>query len=178
MMEELQRLQRWITLVTVLMLTGTGTAWSQSINNPVPGQWSAGGGIGFLGATPSGTAFALNGNADYFLHRYFSVGPLMQIAFTGSLTQFGLSGQAKYWFDIPDTANRVKLVVQGGLGFIHADRLDSDTSWLIPLGVGIDYAMTQKLALTATFLLNFTDLDTGHGKDAHVMPGLTCGVRF
>ena len=172
------RFPRAIILVAALVLSTTGTAWSQSITNPVPGRWSAGGGIGFLGATPSGTAFALNGNADYFLHRYFSVGPLMQIAFTGSLTQFGLSGQGKYWFDIPETANRAKLVFQGGLGFIHADRLDSDTSWLIPLGVGIDYAVTEKMALTATFLLNFTDLDTGHGKDAHVMPGLTFGVRF
>ena len=177
-MIERQHLPRWIILVAVLVLNTTGTAWSQSITNPVPGQWSPGAGIGFLGATPSGTAFALNGNADYFLHRYFSVGPLMQVAFTGALTQVGLSGQAKYWFDIPDTANRAKLVFQGGFGFIHADRLDSDTSWLIPLGVGLDYAMTQKLALTATFLLNFTDLDTGHGKDAHVMPGLTFGVRF
>jgi len=177
-MIESQHLPRVLILVAALMLSTTGTSWSQSITNPVPGRWSAGGGIGFLGATPSGTAFALNGNADYFLHRYFSVGPLMQIAFIGDLTQFGLSGQGKYWFDIPDTANRAKLVFQGGLGFIHADRLDSDTSWLIPLGVGIDYAMTQKMALTATFLLNFTDLDTGHGKDAHVMPGLTFGVRF
>jgi len=177
-MIESQHLPRVLILVAALVLSTTGTSWSQNITNPVPGRWSAGGGIGFLGATPSGTAFALNGNADYFLHRYFSVGPLMQIAFTGDLTQFGLSGQGKYWFDIPDTANRAKLVFQGGLGFIHADRLDSDTSWLIPLGVGIDYAMTQKIALTATFLLNFTDLDTGHGKDAHVMPGLTFGVRF
>src|SRR5690348_4389305 len=177
-MIESQHLPRVLILVAALMLSTTGTSWSQNITNPVPGRWSAGGGIGFLGATPSGTAFALNGNADYFLHRYFSVGPLMQIAFTGDLTQFGLSGQGKYWFDIPDTANRAKLVFQGGLGFIHADRLDSDTSWLIPLGVGVDYAMTQKMALTATFLLNFTDLDTGHGKDAHVMPGLTFGVRF
>jgi Outer membrane protein beta-barrel domain len=177
-MIESQPRARWIILAAVLVLSTSGTAWAQSITNPTPGRWSAGGGIGFLGATPSGTAFALNANADYFLHRYFSVGPLMQVAFTGSLTQFGLSGQGKYWFDIPDTANRAKLVLQGGLGFIHADRLDSDTSWLIPLGVGIDYAMTEKLALTATFLLNFTDLDTGHGKDAHVMPGLTFGVRF
>ena len=177
-MIEGQRLPRAIILVAALVFSTTGTAWSQSITNPAPGRWSAGGGIGFLGATPSGTAFALNGNADYFLHRYFSVGPLMQIAFTGSLTQIGLSGQGKYWFDIPETANRAKLVFQGGIGFIHADRLDSDTSWLIPLGVGIDYAVTQKMALTATFLLNFTDLDTGHGKDAHVMPGITFGVRF
>lgn len=174
--------QRW-THITLIMIIVMVVAWptlglAQSIANPVPGQWSAGGGMGFLGATPSGTAFALNLHADNFLNRYFSIGPLLQVAFVGSLSQVGLSGQAKYWFDIPDTSNRLKFVLQGGFGFLHADRLDADTSWLIPLGVGFDYAVTEKLALTANFLINFTDIDTGHGKDAHVMPGLTFGIRF
>ncbi|WP_447980449.1 hypothetical protein [Candidatus Nitrospira bockiana] len=170
--------RRPILLAVLLIAALPGTGWSQGITNPTPGQWSAGGGIGFLGATPSGTAFALNAHADNFLNRYFSIGPLVQVALTGSLTQFGLSGQGKYWIDIPDTGNRMKLVLQAGIGFLHADRLDSDTSWLIPLGAGLDYAITDSLALTANFLLNFTDIDTGHGKDAHVMPGLTFGVRF
>lgn len=176
--------QKWLNVgvvmmtIMVMVLAWPGAGFSQSITNPAPGQWSAGGGMGLLGATPSGTAFALNAHADNFMNRYFSIGPLLQVAFVGSLSQVGLSGQAKYWFDIPDTSNRVKIVVQGGLGILHADRLDSDTSWLIPLGVGLDYALTQKMALTANFLLNFTDIDTGHGKDAHVMPGLTFGVRF
>ncbi|MES4786391.1 MAG: hypothetical protein C4294_11855 [Nitrospiraceae bacterium] len=69
-------------------------------------------------------------------------------------------------------------MLQAGIGFVHADRLDSDTSWLIPIGFGLDYAVAQRMALTADFLVNFADLDTGHGKDAHVMPGLYFGVRF
>jgi hypothetical protein len=149
-----------------------------AVIDPQPGAWTYGGGIGFLGNTPSGTAFALNAHADNFINRNLSIGPLAQIAFTGPLTQFGLSGQLKYWLDIPDTGNRMRVVLQGGLGFLHADRLNSDTSWLIPLGVGLDYALSQRLALTANFLLNFTDIDTGNGRDAHVMPGLTFGVRF
>lgn len=162
-----------------LSAPGLGLAQlSEHVAEPQPGMWSAGAGIGFLGATPSGTAFSLNAHADNFLTRYFSIGPLLQVTFTGSLSQVGLSGQARYWFDIPDTANRAKLVLQAGIGFVHADRLDSDTSWLIPLGFGLDYAITQRMALTADFLINFADLDTGHGKDAHVMPGLYFGVRF
>ena len=86
------------------------------------------------------------------------------MAFVGSLSQVGLSGQAKYWFDIPDTSNRLKLVRQGGLGFLHADRLDADTSWLVPLGVGFDYVVTEKLTMTANFLINFTDIDTAMAK--------------
>lgn len=165
-------------MMTVTALAWTTPGFAQSLVTPAPGQWSGGGGVGFLGATPSGTAFALNLHADNFLNRSFSIGPLLQVAFVGSLSQVGLSGQAKYWLDMPNTSNRLKLVLQGGVGFLHADRLDADTSWLIPLGVGLDYAMTEKLALTANFLINFTDIDTGHGKDAHVMPGLTFGIRF
>jgi hypothetical protein len=36
----------------------------------------------------------------------------------------------------------------------------------------------EAAAPTATFLLNFTDLDTGGGTGTNVMPGLTFGVRF
>ena len=90
----------------------------------------------------------------------------------------GFSGQAKYWIDIPDTNNRAKLVLQGGLGFIHSDFFRDDTSWLIPIGAGLDFSVSQTVSLTTNFLLNFTDPDTGAGTGANVMPGLTFGVRF
>jgi hypothetical protein len=48
----------------------------------------------------------------------------------------------------------------------------------MPLGLGADWAVSQALSFTGTFMLNFTDLDTGGGKSADVMPGLTFGVRF
>jgi hypothetical protein len=103
---------------------------------------------------------------------------LAQIAFTGSLFQLGASGQVKYWFNVSGLDNRLKINIQGGLGFLYADRHASDASWLIPIGVGLDYALNQNLNLTTTFLLNFTDVETGRGTGASVMPGLTFGVRF
>ncbi len=129
-----------------------------------------------MGNTPDGTAFALNLNAEGFITKNFSLGPLLQLGFTGDLSQIGLSGQAKYWVDLPNT--RLKLTVQGGIGFVHADFLRDDTSFLIPLGVGLDYAVSDRVSFTSTFLLNFTDLDTGFGRGADVMPGLTFGLRF
>lgn len=141
-----------------------------------PGAGDAG--IGFLGNTPDSTAFTLNLNADYFLMPQLSIGPLVQFAFTSDLFQVGTSGQVKYWFSLPGVDSRLKLNVQGGIGFLYADRFKSDASWLIPIGVGLDYALNNNLALTATFLLNFTDVETGRGSDASAMPGLTFGVRF
>jgi hypothetical protein len=146
--------------------------------DPKAGTWTFGGALGFLADTPDGTAFALNGNAETFIERKFSIGPLLQLAATGDLAQIALSGQAKYWIDIPGTENRLKVTVQGGIGFVHAAFRDDDTSWLIPIGAGADYKLTDSLNITGTFLLNFTDLETGRGSDARVMPGFTVGVRF
>lgn len=158
-------------------LIGTNIGVSEAAE-PQAGAWSGGAAIGFLGNTPDGTAFATNLHADYFLNRQLSVGPLAQFAVTGDLFQIGLSGQVKYWLDLPGIDKRLKVNLQGGLGFLHADLHSSDTSWLIPIGVGLDFALNQKISLTSTFLLNFTDVDTGRGTGATVMPGLTFGVRF
>ena len=135
-------------------------------------------GLGVLGNTPDGTAFAANTNVDIFFLPNFSVGPLFQFAFTGSSTQFGLSGQVKYWFPIPGTEGRLRLVPQAGVGFVNNTFHEGDTSWLVPVGVSVDYRVTRWLSLDGTFLMNFTDLDTGRGTGASFMPGFTLGVRF
>ena len=85
------------------------------------------------------------------MHRNVSFGPLLQLGFTGDLTQVGFSGQSKYWIDLPDTNNRARLVLQAGIGFMHTDFRRDDTSWLVPLGIGVDYAVTKTVSLTQHF---------------------------
>jgi hypothetical protein len=158
-----------------------------------PHRWSGGAGMGFLGSTPDGVAeFAINGHADYFVTERFSIGPLAQYAGVGNDFLFGLSAQARYWWDIPGTDHVAKLVLQGGLGFVRAGIKDTDSgtantygSFLIPIGVGVDYAVTERLAITADFLLNFTSLGEtvragGREFDLHtnVMPAFYLGIRF
>jgi hypothetical protein len=157
-----------------------------------PGQWSGGGGVGFLASTPDGIEFAVAGHADFFVTPPFSVGPLVQFAGGGNDLVLGVSAQAKYWWSIPGTRDLARVVVQGGIGFVWADIEDSDTgaagtytSFLIPLGVGFDYAVTRTVAITVDFVLNLTSLGEdarvgGREVDLHtnVMPGLYLGVRF
>src|SRR3989442_15635169 len=166
----------WVLMVGLVVgVIGAGPAGAA---DPKAGAWAFGAGLGFLADTQDGTAFAVNGNAEVFIDRKLSVGPLLQLAATGDLAQIGLSGQAKYWIDIPGTANRLKVTAQGGIGFVHAAFRNDDTSWLIPLGGGVDYKLAEGLSITGTLLLNLTDLDTGRGGRAHAMPGFTVGVRF
>ena len=163
--------------VAVAVIGVPSPAPAQAANSQA-GNWTGGGALGWLANTPDDTAFALNLDFNYRLNHELSVGPLLQLGFTADLTLTGLSGQFKNWLNVPGTGDRGKLVLQAGLGFVHADFRQSDTSWLLPIGVGFEYALDRRLAVTATFLLNFTDLDTGGGTGTNVMPGLTLGVRF
>jgi hypothetical protein len=174
-------MRRRVRLWGVIAVGMLGATWSGTPAPAAelrPGTWTLGGGVGVLRDTPDGTAFALNGYAETLVAPRLSLGPLLQLGFTGDLSQIGLSGQVKYWIDVPQTARRLMLTVQGGLGFVHSDRVEDDTSWLIPLGVGADYALSPTLSATGTFLINLTDLDTGRRTGADVMPGLTFGLRF
>ena len=176
------------------MLTGLSmVAHAEAeIEDVTPGRWSGGVGTGFVGSTPDGIAeFALNGHADYFVGERLSIGPLAQYDGAGNDVLFGLSAQARYWWDIPGTHQLAKLVVQGGVGFVRAGIKDTDSgtantygSFLIPVGVGIDYAVAPRLAVTADFL-NLTSLgETVHKNgrvfDLHatLMPTFYLGIRF
>jgi hypothetical protein len=167
-----------VGFIAGLALAGVSVSPADALDDK-PGSLSIGAGLGFLRDTPDRTAFALNGYADAFLDPNVSLGALLQLALTGDLFQVGVSGQAKYWITIPGTQNRLKVAVQGGLGFIHVSFRNDDTSFLFPLGATADYALTSKLSVTGTFLLNITDLDTGPGTHrTRMMPGFTVGVRF
>jgi hypothetical protein len=166
----------WLLVVPVTLglAVHSGVGYSEAAE-PAPGAWTGGAAVGFLGNTADSTAFAMNLNVERFINRSFSVGPLLQFGVTGNMTQIGGSGQVKYWMPL---SRELKLTAQGGVGFVHNDFRGSETSFLIPIGVGFDYALSRNVSATATFLLNITDVDTGFGTHHHVMPGLTFGLRF
>lgn len=132
------------------------------------GKFFGGAALGLQTDTADDTAFALGLYGDYYLTHGFSIGPLLQMGFTDDLFQLGLTAQAKYTFDIPDIP-RLKPHVQAGLGFIHAD-LDGrygndkdDTSFLIPIGIGAEYRLSNWVSLDGAVLVNFNDLDYRDG---------------
>ena len=139
--------------------------------------WVGEGALGFIANTPDDTAFALNLNFDRFITDHLSVGPLVQLGFTGDMAQTAVSGQGKYWFDLTSGIHPLRMALQSGIGFVNTDFRNDDTSWVIPFGAGLYYGGTDALDFGATFMLNFTDLDTGRD-DSSIMPSLTFGVRY
>src|ERR671923_1295803 len=191
-MERPSALVLGLLTLSVLSLAGIivpGLA-EADVNDLRPGRWSGGVGAGFLTNTPDGVEFALNGHVDYFPIRGFSIGLLGQSTLGGNDHVFGLSAQAKYWWDFPGTCHGVKVVAQGGIGFVGADIDDTDsgvsatyTSFLIPVGIGLESTVTKRIAMTAEFLLNFTALgehvrveDREFNLHTQVMPGFYLGV--
>jgi hypothetical protein len=129
------------------------------------GRFSLGGGLGLMGGTVDDEAFAVGVQGDYYFTNELSVGPLLQMGFTGDLFQLGLSAQVKYTMDVRQIP-ALKPHVEVGLGFIYANldrgsRSADDVSFLIPLGFGLEYRLSRRLSLDTTFYLNFTSLDPG-----------------
>ncbi len=129
-------------------------------------RWGFGTDVGFWSDTVDDTVFALGFNADYYLDRAFSVGPMVLLTPAGDLTQIGVAGVARYHFRI----DAVNLVPFAGVGFVRADldrgsgpgRIErDDTSHYIPLGVTAEYQVNPRLALAGTVMVNLHDLDLG-----------------
>jgi hypothetical protein len=177
-------------LLVALVAPGGGDAEGDDSGS---GRWSAGAGAGFLASTPDGVEPAFSGHLDYLLLPNLSVGPLVQYAGAGGNDAvLGVSLQARFRWDLPGTRRAARLVVQGGIGFVHADIEDDDSgvadtygSFVVPLGIGIDYAVSARVAVTAGVLLNVTSLGEdvrvgGRHVDLHtrLMPGVYVGVQF
>jgi opacity protein-like surface antigen len=144
------------------------------------GKFIFGAGLGLQANTPDGTAFGFGFSGDYYITQGFSIGPLLQFGITGDLFQFGLTGQAKYTFDLREIP-ALKPHVEAGIGFIYSDldrgrlRSEDDVSFLIPLGIGAEYRLTNSISLDSTFLFNFTDLDV---RDTHFFFTWLVGLRY
>jgi hypothetical protein len=158
-------------VAAVLLALTTGVAEVRAQGPAVPdavsraGRFYLGAGLGLMGGTVDGETFALGAQGDYYFTNELSVGPLLQMGFTGDLFQLGLSGQVKYTMDVRQIP-ALKPHVEAGIGFIYAN-LDrgshsgDDVGFLIPLGFGLEYRLSRRLSLDTTFYLNFTNLDPG-----------------
>jgi len=144
--------------VVLALLLGAGG------QEPARGQannWGFGTDLGFISGTVNNTVFALNFQADYYVAREFSIGPMFQWVPAGDLQQYAFAGVARYHFQAHKDVN---IVPFAGVGFIHADMNSAtvdrnDTSYYIPMGATFEYQLTPKLALANTVMLNLYNIN-------------------
>jgi opacity protein-like surface antigen len=169
-----------VIIVAFLALTRFGEAQNVQSEDQRAGRYIFRAGLGLQANTPDGTAFALGFSGEYYVTQGFSLGPLLQMGFTGDLFQLGLTYQAKYTFDLKEIP-ALKPHIEAGVGFIYADLdrgrggSEHDFSFLFPLGIGAEYRLTNSISLDNTFLFNFTDLDV---RDTHFFFTWLVGLRY
>jgi hypothetical protein len=134
--------------------------------------------------TIDGTAANIGVSGDYYTSSNLSFGPLLQLGFTGDLTQIALSGQLKYTFEVPP-GSLFRPNFQVGLGFINADHdlgpgrgSKNDTSYIVPVGLGFEYKVQAGFYISTTALINFTNLDNSNGGLWQNTLSLLFGVRL
>ena len=179
-MKERRLICAGVIIVVFLALSQFVNAQGVQSEDQRAGRFILGAGLGLHAGTSDNTAFALGFNGDYYFTQGLSVGPLLQVGFTGDLFQFGFTGQVKYTFDLKEIP-ALKPHIEAGLGFIYADldrsggRNEDDASFLIPLGIGAEYRLTNSISLDTNFLFNFTDLDV---RDENFFFTWLVGLRY
>jgi hypothetical protein len=173
----------WVGLLTVILtLTTAGSVFAQQTSQPDrTRRFEVGADIGVVGGTIDGTGFAVGINGDYPIAPHISVGPLIQLGVTDHLFQIGVSGQVKLTLDLPDVPE-LKPQFQAGIGFVHADisvgpNSADDTSWLIPIGMGLEYRAMKNLYVATTLLFDWTHLNVA-GRSDDLDVAWFVGLRF
>ena len=129
-----------------------------------------------LGFTGSPSTFLMALELPYSLTDHLSLGPAMQLGVDSNQTFFTFSANLRYAFDLSqalpqfEERDKLKPFVQGGIGLAHYStdtrgRDRNETGFLLNMGFGIDYYLTEKIALGSNMLFN-------------VIPGAVLGDRF
>lgn len=80
-----------ILVIIIFMSLGPSSLMAQEPQN----RWGFGTDLGLTSGTVNGTVFTLGFNADYYVDRAFSVGPMLLLSPLGDLTQIAVAGVAR-----------------------------------------------------------------------------------
>jgi len=134
------------------------------------GRWTVG---GDLGVTEDPTLVGLNVNVHYYITDEVAVGPLLQYDLWDDDHIFGVAGRVRYNAVLAGS-KVVRPYGQAGIGFVnfkHEDLFDGDskTTYLFPVGGGLEFKLNDALALDANVLFNLSQ---------EIYVGLFAGVTY
>lgn len=163
----------WLALALALALGAALPAAAQHVSAGPSGanRWSLQAGPGF---TASPTAFHFQVGAEYGITPGLGIGPLFQLAANDDVLILAPTANVRYGFDLSGAGDEfvrnLRPYVQGGLGFAYVDRDHrwrdrEDTEFLLNGGFGVEYALTEDLALGTGMLFNGMPVDDAAGED-------------
>jgi hypothetical protein len=187
MIQQIARiLSRWGYAAGLLSIVAVSASVGESHAQTGEQRWGFGSDLGLTAGTVNGTVFTMAFNADYYIDRNFSIGPMMQISPMGDLFQISFAGVGRYHFRLN---NGINVVPFSGIGLLHADldrgtgpgRIDrNDTSWYIPIGVSLEYQASSNIALSSTLIVNLHDINLSPSlrENDQTSVALLFGFRF
>jgi len=162
-------------LATVLLTPGAAHAASTATAADDRG-WSVGGGIGL---TASPTTFLMNFDLPYNFGNNLSLGPQMQIGVTGGATVVSMTANGRYDIDFSmgnAESATIRPFVNAGLGFTYESIgpdfnifgvSNSGTGFLIAMGGGLEFRMTDHVSLESAVQFNIIASGAGPGNNDH-----------
>ena len=149
------------------------------------GLWSGGVGAGVTSRTAGGDLFTFGGYVERHLSPTFSVGPVVWLAPGDEISEWGASAQVRLRWDLQEMGYPpFALVGMTGLGVVAAQAdaagelpEEDDLSFSVPVGMGVEYAVLSRLALTGTVELRFHTLNIRNREDEASF-GFLFGLRW
>jgi len=90
MIQQIDRiLSRWLYAASLLSLVAVSAFVGESHAQADEQRWGFGSDLGLTAGTVNGTVFTLGFNADYYIDRNFSIGPMMQIRYSSETPRYG-----------------------------------------------------------------------------------------
>jgi hypothetical protein len=134
------------------------------------GHFGAGGCLGF---TVDPDLFAGQAGAEYYVTNEVAVGPLLQGGTGGGGRFWSLAGMVKYSAPLRNT-ELARPYAEAGIGFanLYFDDLnhgDHTTTFIFPIGGGLEFELTDQVTLDANILFDISE---------DVFVGLYFGGRF
>jgi outer membrane protein W len=155
--------RRWIALFAAAALVHTAAAASAQSGSTSKQEEdervraSVAGSIGFFADDPGGVNLGFEFPIE--LNRNVSIGPWVTLGLADDFLLLSATANVRYHFDVFEGAKLRKLrpFLQGGVGLTYYDdddRNDDDTGFLMNMGLGAEYAVSEHVGVGSNIMFN------------------------
>jgi hypothetical protein len=155
--------RRWIALFAAAALALAATAASAQSGSTSKQEEdervraSVAGSIGFFADDPGGVNLGFEFPIE--LNRNVSIGPWVTLGLADDFLLLSATANVRYHFDVFEGAKLRKLrpFLQGGVGLTYYDdddRNDDDTGFLMNMGLGAEYAVSEHVGVGSNIMFN------------------------